>query len=114
MDKLFLDTNILLDVLEQRSPWYPESSECLSQVRRGRSKGAITALSLSDIAPLSAHAVDATFSSCLPDMEDGFQFEAARKWKATHFLTRNLKDFPDNANMKIQDPAGYLRDSKHR
>jgi len=26
MDRLFFDTNVLLDVLEERAPWFPESA----------------------------------------------------------------------------------------
>ncbi|MCC5845594.1 MAG: PIN domain-containing protein [Verrucomicrobia bacterium] len=134
MDRLFFDTNVLLDVLEKRSPWFPESAECLARVRRGHCVGALSALSLSDIsyiqksastaklyesfrllrefldiAPLDPDTVDATLARQLPDIEDGFQLEAALKWKATHLLTRNVKDFPLDGSIIIQTPAEYLQ-----
>ena len=134
MDRLFFDTNILLDVLEQRAPWFPEAAECLARARRGQCAGAISALSLSDIAyiqklasistlyksfrclrkfldiaSLNTDTVDASLSRQLPDIEDGFQLEAALNWKATHLLTRNVKDFPLDAPIIIQTPAQYLQ-----
>lgn len=133
MDRLFFDTNVLLDVLEQRAPWFPESAECLARVRRGQCAGAITVLSLSDIAciqksisneklyaafhqlriflkiaELDTAAVDAALARKLPDIEDGFQLSAALNWGATHFLTRNLKDFPQTEELIIQTPVDYL------
>jgi hypothetical protein len=133
MHRLFFDTNVLLDVLEQRSPWFPESAECLALARHGTCSGAITALSLSDIAyiqratpsgkvydtfqtlrafldiaPLSAASIDASLIRRLPDMEDGFQWEAALFWKATHFITRNVKDFPRSDSLVVQRPSEYL------
>jgi len=136
MDRLFFDTNVLLDVLEQRAPWFPESAECLARVRRGQSTGAISVLSLSDIAyiqktvsidklyaafhqlrnfleiaEVNAATVDATLTRQLPDIEDGFQFAAACNWEATHFLTRNEKDFPQTEELIIQTPVEYLKTS---
>lgn len=137
MDRLFFDTNVLLDVLEQRAPWFPDSTDCLACVRRGQAKGAVTALSLSDIAyiqksappsalidtfkrlrefldiaPLTANTVDEALALGLPDIEDSFQLASALAWGATHLLTRNLKDFPAIPSLIIQHPADYLR-SRH-
>lgn len=50
MDKRFFDTNVLLDVLERRDPWFPEAVECLGLARAGRCVGAVCAIALSDIA----------------------------------------------------------------
>lgn len=134
MDRLFLDTNVLLDVLEKRAPWFPESTECLARVRNHVCKGAVTALTLSDIAyiqktasteklyatfrllrefieiaNLDAVAVDKTMTDQLEDLEDGLQLSAALGWKATHLITRNTKDFPSHPLLVIQTPAEYLR-----
>lgn len=134
MDRLFFDTNVILDVLEQRSPWFPESAECLALARKGTCVGAISALSLSDIAyiqrsastanlykrfrllrvfleiaPMDSGCVDAALVCALQDFEDGLQLCAALGWKATHFLTRNLKDFPARKDLKILTPSEYLQ-----
>lgn len=138
MDRLFFDTNIILDVLEARTPWFPEAAECFALVREGRCAGAVTAITLSDIAyiqrptdtgriyaafsgllgfleiaALDQTVVEATLQRQLPDIEDGFQLEAARRWEATYLLTRNVKDFPADAGMRILPPVEYLLVRKH-
>jgi len=134
MDRLFFDTNVLLDVLEQRTPWFPESSACLLNVRRKKCIGAMTVLSLSDIAyiqkscsaeelcvifkrlrvfldvaPLNAETVDGTLAQPIIDLEDSFQYQAALKWGATHLITRNVKDFPQSGKLTILSPTDYLQ-----
>ena len=133
MHRLFFDTNVLLDVLEQRPPWFPESFACLARVESGACSGALSAVSLSDIAYLQKRAssgalyetfrnlrsfvqvasmsepvVDRALARQLPDLEDGLQFEAALAWGATHLITRNAKDFPRNDGVRVQTPAEYL------
>jgi len=133
MDRLFLDTNVLLDVLEKRAPWFPEAAECLALVRKGHCVGGVSAITLSDIAYVQRAADTAkvydVFASLLgflevatldravvvtaigrrvTDIEDGFQLEAALQWEATHLLTRNIKDFPAESRLQILSPADYL------
>lgn len=133
MDRLFFDTNVLLDVLERRAPWYGESFQCLAQVETGACRGAWSALSLANIAytqkaasvaaiyqafqqlrrflevaPMAQSEVDAALGRKLPDLEEGLQLEAALAWKATHLLTRNERDFPGHPDLFIQSPADYL------
>jgi len=133
MDRLFFDTNVILDVLEERAPWFPEATECLALVRDGRCAGAVTAITLSDIAYIQRPAdtgkvyaifarllgfleiasvdqtvVETTLQRQLADIEDGFQLEAARQWHATCLLTRNVMDFPTDAGIPILPPAEYL------
>ncbi|NBB79942.1 MAG: hypothetical protein GVY36_10940 [Verrucomicrobia bacterium] len=137
MNRLFYDTNVLLDVLERRVPWFPESSACLSLARSGECRGATNALSISnisyiqratppseicsvfrrlrdflEIAPLNSDNVDAALKRALPDLEDGLQLESALAWGATHLITRNAKDFPSNASLLVLAPTDYL--SRHR
>jgi len=133
MDRLFFDTNILLDVLERRAPWFPDALNCMARVREGRCAGAMTVLSLSDlayiqrgspvkvvykaferlaefleIAPLDAGSVRVAFAAGLNDIEDGFQYGAAVGWHATHLLTRNLGDFAGCAGVRVMMPSDYL------
>ena len=133
MDRLFYDTNVLLDVLECRAPWFPDSSECLAFARVGKCPGAINALSISnityiqraspvsviysvfqrlreflDLASLDSAVVDAALARELPDLEDGLQLESALSWGATHLITRNVKDFPSHSSITVLAPADYL------
>jgi predicted nucleic acid-binding protein len=134
MDRLFFDTNVLLDVLEQRTPWFPEAFACLQHVESGEAIGSLSAINLSDIAyiqrgtphdllytvfrklrnildvaPLTSECIDAALERALPDFEDGLQYAAASQWNATHLLTRNIKDFPALPGMAVLSPAAYLK-----
>jgi hypothetical protein len=133
MDKLFYDTNVLLDVLECRAPWFPDSLECLALARYGQCQGAFNALSISnityiqrttpateiysvfkrlreflDLASLDGLVVDAALRRELSDLEDGLQLESALAWGATHLITRNVKDFPPNSPIVVTTPADYI------
>jgi hypothetical protein len=44
MHGLFFDTNVILDILEERAPWFPEATACFALVHEGRCAGAATAL----------------------------------------------------------------------
>ena len=137
MDRLFFDTNVILDVLEKRAPWFPESMECLSRVRKGDCKGALTGITLSniaylqktvpvpslydtfqilreflDIAVISGQGIDDALKRRVADVEDGFQLAAALEWKATHLITRNVKDFPAVSGLKILSPIEYLQEKQ--
>ena len=37
------------------------------------------------------------------------QLSAALGWKATHLLTRNLKDFPARKDIQILTPSDYVK-----
>jgi len=133
MDKLFYDTNVLLDVLECRAPWFPDSSKCLAMARYGQCRGAINALSISNIsyiqrgtpsgeiytvfqrlraflelASLDSPVVDAALAREARDLEDGLQLESALAWSASHLVTRNVKDFPVDTSITVLTPKDYI------
>ena len=60
-----------------------------------------------DIAPLGNGEVDQALRSKFTDFEDALQWQAASSWKATHFITRNISDFPRSKKLKVQTPAAY-------
>jgi hypothetical protein len=105
-------------------------------IRNGNCHGAITAITLSDIASiqsgiridllydtfqrlrdfldiaeLHSKAIDHALDQKLHDIEDGFQLAAAIHWNATHLITRNGKDFPKNTGVKVQTPTEYLSEN---
>ncbi len=133
MDRLLFDTNVVLDVLARRAPHLTDSLCCIALARAKRAVGAVTALTLSDasyvcrkqdydevlsafsamrsyldVALLNGVIVDNAIRRRLPDFEDGLQWAAARAWKATHLITRNVDDFPRSRGMRIVSPAAYL------
>ncbi len=133
MDRLFFDTNVLLDVLEAREPFLPDSLAVLALARSGRVRGATSALSLAVIAylkrkepvddvvraftalrqflavaPLGEKEADLALAAGLPDLEDALQWGSARGWKATHLVTRNTSDFRSVPELAVLSPGQYL------
>ena len=134
MDRLFLDTNVLLDVLEKRPMFVVDSLRVIGLAKSGKVRAAVSPLSLSDItyilrkteqdmvlrffvklreaveiAAIGEQEVDAALLAAgMPDFEDGLQWQAARTWKATHFITRNTCDFPGNQGIVIVTPTDFL------
>lgn len=133
MDRLFVDTNVLLDVIERRPAFVADSLRVIALAKPGRARLAVSPLSLSDItyilrkgdharilrffrqlretvgiAGLTAAEVDRALASGMTDFEDALQWQAARSWKATHFITRNSSDFPGGTEIAVMAPQEYL------
>lgn len=47
--KLFIDTNVVLDVLAQRQPWFSDSAHVLALVEQGDAAGHIAAHTLTTL-----------------------------------------------------------------
>lgn len=131
--KVFLDTNILLDVLLSREPHVATSAQIWSGVERGEFQGVISAISFNnvyfivrrlsdrkkaewslrilhgtfDVVPvddkLLGRAIDAGFN----DFEDAIQFFSAIASGADLILTRNTSDFPVNI-LSVLTPEVFL------
>lgn len=133
MDRLFLDTNVLLDVLEKRPAFVADSLHVIGLAKSRRVQAAVSPLSLSDItyilrksqqdmvlrfveklreaveiAAIGEREIDAALAAAMPDFEDTLQWQAARSWSASHFLTRNTADFPSSQGIAVMSPAEYL------
>jgi predicted nucleic acid-binding protein len=133
MKKLFLDTNVLLDILQKREPHYPSSSQLLSQIVRGKHRGYASVLTFSNIyyilcrevAPkdavrniqkistfiemltVTAEMGKKALSSEISDYEDALQYLCAKANKADYIITRNKKDFV-KSEIEILSPQEML------
>jgi len=47
--KLFIDTNVVLDVLAQREPWFDDSARLLAHIEQGSASGHIAAHTLTTL-----------------------------------------------------------------
>ena len=117
--KIFIDTNILLDVLRSREPFLKDSLSVWSLVESEKVKGFISAISFNNVYYVLSRTVDnpnALNAMCImrdifqiisldnriinkaidndfPDFEDSIQFFSAIHAKADYIITRNVKDF---------------------
>lgn len=134
MRKVFIDTNVLLDLLLERQPWVLQASILFSMADRKEiellccslsfatatylmqrlkyerkeiiSKLSI-AKSLCTVTTIDAHVIDRTLQSDFPDLEDAMQYYSALASNAEVILTRNMKDFA-TANILVQSPIEFI------
>ena len=119
--RVFLDTNVLLDVLVSRPPFFQAAAELWSLAGSGRIRGCISAISFDNIyfvirkyagrkkarealgllrdayevVPVDRRLLDQAIDSNIRDFEDAVQYYCAARAKARYLVTRNPKDFPE-------------------
>jgi len=131
--KVFIDTNVILDVLAQREPFFRDSARVWKLVEKGYLKGYLSATSLTDIFfILKKHlGQDGAYENLgklmlvfgvvsvaeadikrarklgLRDFEDALQLTCARKVAVDFLITRNKQDYPMEAAETIT-PTEFL------
>lgn len=132
--KVLIDTNVLLDVLTVREPFYKNSAIVWSMVEEGLIKGYISAISVNNIYYIAKklRGVDEAeeivdkvirdfniisltreilkFSRTISkkDFEDLIQYFSAIHIGCDCIITRNKKDFP-NDKMNVMEPAEFIK-----
>ena len=133
MENIFVDTNIVIDLLAKREPFYKEAQDLFtlgdknevnlfissltfanayySIVRHHKEVDAKKYLSkfkvLVTILSLDAKAIELALASDFKDFEDGLQYFIAMDNEADVIITRNKKDFA-NANIPVMTAEEYL------
>ena len=118
--RVFVDTNVLLDVLARRDEFYDPSARIWTLAERGEIEAFISAISFNNVYYIIRKARDKktadtamkllrdVFDSVAPDtrivnqaidsefrdFEDAVQFHSAVRCQADHLITRNPGDFP--------------------
>jgi predicted nucleic acid-binding protein len=128
---IFVDTNVFLDVLEDRDEWYAASSKIVNYVETKKDKGSISALTAPTlwyamherresiekirsivrhfkIVSLNAYILNLSFKTDMDDFEDAIQLNSALQAEAKYLITRNKRDFPADAKVDILTPEEFL------
>ena len=131
--RVFLDTNVLLDVLARREPFYAAAAEIWSLAERGEIQAFVSAISFNNIyyvvrkAEGKAHAdlalrmlrdifqvvapdaqiINQAMDTEADDFEDAVRFHSALRAKTAHLLTRNPDDFPES-DLSILTPEEFI------
>ena len=131
--KLFVDTNVILDVFSRREPFYEDSSCIWTLCETGRIAGFVSAMSFPNVfyilrraegykaamkgmglmrdvfslVPLDSQITNQAIDSDVRDFEDAIQFFSALRVGADSLITRNTKDFP-TGDVLIQTPTEFL------
>lgn len=131
--KVLFDLNIILDVLQEREPFYESSAQLLAHAETGEIQGFVAPHSLTTLFYLvqkdksAAHAkititnilqilkiaaidqstIEQALSLSYKDFEDAVQMMAAVQCKADYLVTRNVKDFQP-APLSVIQPSELL------
>ena len=123
MKKVFVDTNIVIDLLAKREPFFSEAAALFSLADKGKIKLSVSSLTIAntsytllrqvsaskakailrslklmiDILPLDDKIVELALNDeTFSDFEDGLQYFTARENRQDLIITRNLKDFKNS------------------
>lgn len=137
MEKVFVDTDVMMDLLSQRMPFYTYAAQLFSRADKGSVKLYVSSLSFSNlnyvlsrqysagqsrkqlmkfktlvsVLSVTDKIVELALSSDFKDFEDGMQYYTALENGIKTLLTRNLKDYRA-AEIIVQTPEQYLRGRK--
>ncbi len=134
-DKLniFIDLNVVLDVLQERAEFYENSARLLACAETGLFQGWLSAHSVTTlfymitkdkssaqarttltsllqflkIAPVDQTTIEQALNLPYRDFEDAVQMVAALQVKADYLVTRNRRDFQP-APIPVKEPAELL------
>jgi len=119
MNKIFLDTDIIIDLLAERNPFYQAAAELFSLAEEGRvrcftspiavaniyyilarlknenfaRRNIVKLKTLVSIASVNEKIVDLALESSFKDFEDALQYYTALSNKLDAIITRNKKDY---------------------
>lgn len=135
MDKVLIDTDIILDFFFDRAPFSEDASKILSLCDKGEIKGFVTPVMISniyyllrkvakhekvianlkmllnivDVALINKATVLDALHSEFKDLEDALQnFSAQNNKEIKVIITRNIKDYK-TSNLPVMTPEAYLK-----
>ena len=133
MEKVFVDTNIIIDLLAKREPFYIDAQDLFTLSDKKKIQLFISSLSfanayysiakhhktidakkflqrfkvLVEILPLTDKSIELALASNFNDFEDGLQYFIALEHGCDIIITRNSKDFK-NSIIPIMNANEYL------
>ena len=137
MNKVFVDTDIILDLLAERIPFFHFSAVLFTfaemkklelytsplvlantfyilrkQLGNNEARNALRKLRiLLHVVDSSESIIDKALNSDFTDFEDAIQYYTALEHEITVILTRNLRDYK-NASVIVQTPEAFLVTNK--
>ncbi len=137
MDVVFLDTNVVLDLLGEREPFYLSAAKIATLADHGDIRIVVSALTYSTVyyllskfedkelvkekirkfkviaetSDLTDKILDKGLSSLFSDFEDALQYFCAINRNCNMLITRNAKDFKES-DIPVLSPDEYLSSLK--
>lgn len=136
-EKLFLDTNVVIDLLGERDPFYESAAKIATLADKGKIQIYVSALTYSTVycllsryekdeivkekirkfkviaetSDLIDKNIDKGLVSKFSDFEDSLQYYCALKVDCSIIITRNGKDFKES-DIPVLTPNEYLKSLK--
>ena len=134
MSRLLIDTNVVLDLLTKRDPFYKSAAQIFSLADKNKLKLSISSLTFANtnyvlsrlksasearevlrqfrvlvkILPLNDKVIDLALNdSKFKDFEDGLQYYSAIENNQELIITRDLKDFKES-KIPVMTPEEYI------
>lgn len=133
MEKVFVDTNIIIDLLAKREPFYKDAQDLFTLSDKKEIELGISSLSFANayysiakhhkdvdakkylskfkvlvtVFPLEDKAIELALASDFTDFEDGLQYFIAMDNEADIIITRNKKDFK-SSKIPVMTAGEYL------
>lgn len=133
MDKVFVDTDICIDLMSGRKPFNKSAELLFSLADTGKIKICVSSLSFSNISyvllsqystthsrqiiakfktlvqvlAVDSKTIDLAIASDFKDFEDAIQYSCALEHNLTTIITRNLKEYK-KATIKVLTPETFL------
>jgi predicted nucleic acid-binding protein len=134
MDRVFVDTDVILDLLGERQPFYKGAAHLFSKADKGEVKLHVSSLSFTNmhyvlrkkfsdketrkilsgfkvlvtVLPVTDKAIDLALASRFADFEDAIQYFTAIEHALKTLITRNLKDYK-HADIPVMTADSYLK-----
>lgn len=136
--KIFLDTNVVIDLLGEREPFYESAAKIATLADKGKIQIFVSALTYSttfyllarfenkesvkekirkfkvitETSDLTDKIIDKGLASKFSDFEDSLQYYCAVKTDCNIIITRNGKDFKES-DIPVLTPDEYLSSIKN-
>src|SRR5512145_976011 len=137
--RLFIDTNVIMDLLGERIPHYDSIAKIATLADKGKIKMVVSAFSyptvyyllskfessekvteklrkfriISEVSDLDEITIEKGLASDFKDFEDALQYHCALKADCDILLTRNAKDFKESS-IPVMSADEYLQSLKNK
>lgn len=137
--RLFIDTNVMMDLLGERVPHYDSIAKIATLADKGKIKMVVSAFSyptvyyllskfensenvkeklrkfriISEVSDLDEITIEKGLASDFKDFEDALQYHCALKADCDILLTRNAKDFKESS-IPVMSADEFLQSLKNK
>ncbi len=131
--KVFLDTNVLIDYLNKREPFFADASQVLDLCISGQVDGILSSLSIINavyimrkaytreslllkanwltkqfkVSPIDKQIIEKAIAAQPTDFEDAVQYHSALQAKADLIISRDTKGFAE-FDLPVMTPAEFI------